>query len=371
MTTRNSKLDEFYFIFNQEKKWILIVSIFFIFLGIISAFSPFIILGSVTLVISIFILITGTIHFIEGFRQLLKKDHLNNILINFTQAGLDMTLGFILLNYFYFSVEVLTFILGVLFITDGAVQLIVGIRTSFIRSKIMLFCSSLAMIFIGSFIILRLTPLNIKILGLIIGIKLILFGLSVIVSIRQKEISRNLLLRAVSGVDLPKIPGGAYAAYFGGGFHTGIYVGKNKIVHLKASGQVLKTKFEDFFGGRVAQFWEYPDVKKVSAKKIISLALSYVGKKLPYKLLNNNCEHFVIYCLSGGKTTYSIYAQNLSSLINIRSRPFIGTFIEFYLRIIEWLVFNLGGKLGRRTSLRIRKMAAILNAIILSKNKNK
>lgn len=368
MTNRDNKLGELYLVFNQEKIWLLIISVLFVVLGITAIFLPFVILGSVTGFIGVFVIMAGTVEFIEGCRQLFqKRRHWGNFLLNFGRGGLDIVLAFFLFNYFYLSIDVLISILGFLFAADGLVQIIAGASSRFIKSKIILFCSGLIMILFGFVIALELVRVNVKILGTLLGIKLILFGFSVIFTLaRNHKINSNLLLRSITIQKLPKIRGAAYAAYFGGGFHVGIYVGNNDVVHFKANNLIIKTSWNDFFEGRAPQLWEYPDIKRVDTEKIINLALSYVGKKLPYKFLKNNCEHFVIYCLSGGKTTRSQYAQDFSSLINIRSRPFIGTFMEFYLRIVEWLIFNLGGKFGRRISLRIRKMSALLTSMILS-----
>ncbi len=341
------KFNEVQFLFRQEKLWIVLGAVFFIIAGIFSIFLPFVVLGLVLVFVSLFVILAGIFQLVEGTQRLIKKlikkkIGLWNFLLNLVRAVLDILLGFLLINYFNFSVDILSSILGFLFVVDGILQIIAGLTADSFKNRMTLFATGIIIVLLGLGAALQLADINLKIIGILIGIKLILYGVSVVITILNNKMRKKLLWRLVTTTNLPKILGGVYAAYFGGGFHTGIYVGNNQIVHFKANGKIIKTSWNEFFANMAPQMWEYPDIKKVPVKKIIEIALSHVNKKLPYRLFKNNCEHFVVYCLSGGKTTISQYSQYVSSLVNIKKRPFLGSFIEFYLRSIEWFIFKYG-----------------------------
>ena len=60
--------------------------------------------------------------------------------------------------------------------------------------------------------------------------------------------------------------------------------------------------------GRPPEHWTYPDLAPIAPEAVIQTALGEVGKTYPYNLLKFNCEHFAIYCKSGGQTYNSVYA---------------------------------------------------------------
>ena len=114
---------------------------------------------------------------------------------------------------------------------------------------------------------------------------------------------------------------------------------------------------------------ELAEEKGIAKEKIIETALGYVEQELPFNLITNNCEHFAIYCLTGGQTTYSKYAQNHSGLEAARLSPILGPFIGVFMRIIEYAVYKFGGFLGKRASLRLRKINALLNQWIIEQTR--
>jgi len=367
MKINKNEFQEFFAQINREKLWNGFFSFLIILLGLNTLFAPLFFFNSVLLLIGLLILIAAFFKIFQALPKLLPKNRdLKNFLINLARAGLDIFIGVILLRHPYFSINLIVSFLGFFLIIDGFLQLLTLQKTKSWKNKIIIVTTSSSSISLGTLAAFQLVEATPKIIGGLIGFKLILFGLTVFLMSFNEKILKNPFSRSLTYKKIPKIPGMVYAAYFGGAFHTGIYVGNDEIVHFRANNEVTKVKWQDFLEGRIPQIWDYPDIKKAPTKIIINTALSFVGKKLPYKIFTNNCEHFVIYCLSGGKTTKSIYAQNFSALSALAFNPFLGSFVEFYLRFFEWFIFKIGGKFGRKISLRIRKMAALITLKLIA-----
>jgi len=85
--------------------------------------------------------------------------------------------------------------------------------------------------------------------------------------------------------------------------HHGLYAGDGKVVHYGAlmydliRKPVEEVSFETFAEGRPVFVIEHPEVC-FDAAEIVSRARSRLGEKR-YRLLTNNCEHFVEWCLHG------------------------------------------------------------------------
>lgn len=85
--------------------------------------------------------------------------------------------------------------------------------------------------------------------------------------------------------------------------HHGVYVGAGRVVHYGAlmydiiRKPVEEVSFETFAEGRPVFVIEHPEVC-FDAAEIVSRARSRLGEKR-YRLLTNNCEHFVEWCLHG------------------------------------------------------------------------
>lgn len=94
------------------------------------------------------------------------------------------------------------------------------------------------------------------------------------------------------------------------------------------------------------------------ADLVVRTALAEVGKTYHYNLLTFNCEHFAVYCKSGGTTKFSRYAQVASGVETVEAHPLIGLVAELNTRLIEWLAFHFGGPAGKQLSLSIRRIGA-------------
>lgn len=83
--------------------------------------------------------------------------------------------------------------------------------------------------------------------------------------------------------------------------HHGIYLGRNRIIHYAGfcegfkAGKVEITDFGSFSQNQKTYVLSHSN-PKYSAKQIIERAKSRLGED-QYHLLNNNCEHFVNWCI--------------------------------------------------------------------------
>ena len=157
-----------------------------------------------------------------------------------------------------------------------------------------------------------------------------------------------------------------YAVYFGTAFHLGVFIGDGEVVHYLNDNHVYRTTWEKFLDGRIPEHWTYPDLEPVPDERVVETALSEVGKTYPYNLLTCNCEHFALFCKSGGKTRYSKYAQIAGGLATVRAHPVLGLVAELNTRFVEWLAFHFGGPAGKKLSLEIRRIGTAVTAWLLS-----
>ena len=136
---------------------------------------------------------------------------------------------------------------------------------------------------------------------------LLCFGLTlVLIAMAARGDAADLLLPT----EVPEpVTGELYSVYFGTAFHLGVYVGDGMVVHYLNDDHVYRVSWEQFLADRMPQHWTYPDIPGVPVEEIVRTALAEVGKTHKYNLLTFNCEHFAIYCKSGGLVKTSAYAQ--------------------------------------------------------------
>ena len=86
--------------------------------------------------------------------------------------------------------------------------------------------------------------------------------------------------------------------------HTGIYVGRNKIVHLNGNGRIEKVSAESFcerLGGKNPAFTIFCPTdgqgKPFGDKLVAEYALNCVGRVVDYNPAFNNCHCFTASCL--------------------------------------------------------------------------
>ena len=83
--------------------------------------------------------------------------------------------------------------------------------------------------------------------------------------------------------------------------HHGIYMGEGKVIHYGAlvydiiRKPVEEVTLQDFAGGRPVFLVQHEELP-FCVQEILERALSRLGEH-QYRLLSNNCEHFVEWCL--------------------------------------------------------------------------
>jgi uncharacterized membrane protein HdeD (DUF308 family) len=280
------------------------------------------------------------------------------------EVVLDVAMGLVLLNYWQASLGVTTVCFGLLFLAEGLLLVYIALRAPKEETGGALAACGLVTAAIGLVILLRLVPDPLASAGVLVGIKLLAFGATLAwIALRALRSDRALVYESAA---LEPAVAELYAVYFGTAFHLGVYIGQGEVVHYLDDNQVHRATWDQFLDRRSPQHWTYPDLDAAPIDVVVATALSEVGKTYPYSLLSFNCEHFSIFCKTGGKTTYSKYAQMVGGVAGVVSNPFLGTIAELNTRIVEWLAFHFGGPAGKRFSLAIREIgAAVTNFLLL------
>ncbi|WP_449432366.1 lecithin retinol acyltransferase family protein [Pseudomonas putida] len=90
--------------------------------------------------------------------------------------------------------------------------------------------------------------------------------------------------------------------------HSGIYIGRNRIVHLDGSGLVEKVSPQQFINRlnglnpSISIYVSCKSGKAVGSKSAAAYARSMIGSKSNYSLFENNCHKFTSSCISGRNT---------------------------------------------------------------------
>ena len=282
-------------------------------------------------------------------------------------AGLDIAMGVILFNHGQFSARVAAAVFGLLFLIEGGVLFCIGAKATSFRARLMLWITAAVTGGIGLAVVFALVADPIRWAGVIVGLKLLCFGLTLlIIGLTARGDSAALLL--ATRVPEP-VTGELYSVYFGTAFHLGVYVGEGKIVHFLNDNHVYHVSWEQFLEERMPQHWTYPDLPMAPVEDIVRTALSEVGKTYTYSFLTFNCEHFAIYCKSAGRAKTSQYAQVPSSLESVRKHPWRGMVAELNTRLVEWLAFHLGGPAGKQLSLTIRRIGSTVTLWLMRPEK--
>ena len=341
--------------------------------GIIMLLVPVILLRSAAVVFAIGLFITGSLkasQFIMGKNK--KGYSMRAVFTIFLQIIIDFVFALLLLGNSTFSLNTLGIIFGLIFVIDGIMQCYICLGAPTTRSRVLFFISGLVTFLLAVLILLRPDQFRIDWVGILLGIRLISFGLVLItIVLRTKKSQDPIIYTEIDPEVIQKETGELYACYFGTAFHLGVYIGNNEVVHYRDDNIVHRTSWEEFLRGREPQHWEYPDIKGASPNAVVKTAMGKVGEVSKYSLLKNNCEHFAIYCKTGGATRYSKYAQIPAVIENVSSHPVAGLVVELYSRIVEWIGFHVGGTVGKKAGFRVREYASILTAWMLTSSQLK
>ncbi len=341
-------------------------------IGLAAIILPYYFLGSIMIMVGYLLLFSGLIKAAQFVLGRSKRGYsVRGIFLIVLHILIDLTIGVILLNATYFSIKVLTWVFGLLFVTDGVLQIIICARATSARVRVSFFIVGGLMALLGVLISFGAVPLNTEWVGLLVGIKLMIFGVTLLyIAAHAKNASPEVYTK-VDPADIPKIPGGVYSIYFGYAFHLGVYLNDDEVVDYTEEGVVRVRTWTEFLEGKEPQYWEYPDLPMLPPEQIIEFARSEIGKKYPYNFFTFNCESFAIYCKTCGQTKTSDYAQVRKGMDAVSTSPTLGMLVEFYSRALEYLAFNLGGASGKRISLWLRKSNSLLTFWIFRKKLEK
>ncbi|WP_435009505.1 lecithin retinol acyltransferase family protein [Tundrisphaera lichenicola] len=280
------------------------------------------------------------------------------------QVALDFAMGFLLIQDWRGSVVVVTIVFALMFLAEGGILFYMALRSPSKTSLTLLVLGGLLMGACGLVILFRLVPDPLQWAGIFVGLKLLTFGGTLAwIALRGMRTDPALLYEPAP---LSPEVGKAYAVYFGTAFHLGVYIGDGEVVHYLNDNSVYRVTWDEFLSGRTPANWTFPDLDPVPPEVVVETALGEVGKTYPYQLFKFNCENFAIYCLSGGTTHKSGYAQISSGAESLARHPFLGMMAEFNTRLVEWLAFHFGGPSGKRLSLAIRRIGSVMTGWLVA-----
>jgi uncharacterized membrane protein HdeD (DUF308 family) len=350
--------------FGVNRSLLMGVGLGCILLGLVALVVPVRLFSSLMQLVGILLLVSAGVKSLQlllGLRSVSARERGWPLIV--LEVVLDVCMGLVLLNHGRFSAEVLAVLFGLLFALEGIILLYIALRSPTVLSRNWIALCGLATFIGGLVISLRLVEKPLAWAGFFVGFKLVLFGLSLFwIAWRAMRKDSELLYEA--GMPTPE-RAELYAVYFGTAFHLGVYIGDEKVVHYLNDNQVYQLTWEEFLLGRIPQHWTYPDLPLEPADEVVKTALAEVGKSYKYDLLKFNCEHFAVFCKSGGKTSQSNYAQSNGGLLDIGAHPVLGTIAEMNTRFVEWLAFHFGGPAGKKVSLLIRRLGATVTTCLV------
>ena len=335
--------------------------------GIVALAAPLVLFDSVTTILGIVLVAAGllkALQFLLGIRK--RGVELRGFLLITGLVALDLVLGIALINYNETFSGIFKWLLFGWVAIDGILQLIIGLRAPQVTSRWTFITLGLVTLALAAAV--PWTPLSLEqSLGLYVAIRLAMFGGAMLIIASQAPAHDDPIYRSGRPDEVEREPGQAYAGYFGAAYHLGIYVGNDEVIHYTDRNVVSRVTWEKFCKGRSTQRWDYPDVARAPLDVILQTAAAKVGEESKYDLFTNNCEHFVIYCISGGASRTSRFAQVDASVANLTSRPLLGPLLEVYARAIEKFAYDLGGMFGRKVALAVRRFTSVVTLWLVSR----
>jgi len=358
-------------VIRQHRTRLAVIGLLFVLAGILIVEVPFIFFDPLQILLSFGLIASGGLKLVQLFLGKSSKGYsLRGIVLILIHSLIDIGAGLIFLTNENISIGFVALILGILFTIDGAVQFVVAWRSRGIKSRFLFFLNACFTLFLGLSTIVLIPQLRVNGVIILLAARLISFGVMLLImAYRSKNNSLPIIFTEIEPQVVKRKKGELYACYFGSGFHLGVYIGNNEVVHYRDDSIVHRTSWEEFLRGREPQHWVYPDIKAAPVDVVIKTAISQAGKKMKYNLISNNCEHFALYCKTGGKSRDSMYAQTNSALRNLKQRPYLAIFVEAYTRVGEWLAFHFGGTFGHKVSYKIRRLNSMVTAWMLSTSK--
>lgn len=335
-------------------------------LGLAAVLVPWRLFGSFAWLLGLILLLSGLIksaQLLPRRERISRESKRRSWFFILAEVALDLALGCLLIYQRSLSANLIGMLFGLAFIAESVVLLAVGLYSPTLRARTILGATAALTGAVGLAIVLRIVPEPLRWAGFLVGAKLLLFGASLVaVAIKAPRAHGPVLYTREQLV--PEVAE-LYAVYFGTAFHLGVYIGEGEVVHYLDDNLVHRVTWEKFLDGRDPQHWTYPDLPDVEDMRVVETAISEVGKTYPYNLLKFNCEHFAIFCKSGGATKHSAFAQVPASVASVQTHPLVGMVAELNTRVFEWLAFHLGGAFGKQLSLQIRKLGSTITAVLV------
>jgi uncharacterized membrane protein HdeD (DUF308 family) len=351
--------------FGLTRGLLLAVGVACVSLGLVAIALPLSLFGSLIWMVGLILLGSGAVKAIQlllGRRSRTARERGWPVIV--LQVAIDLLMGLLLLNHVRASAGVAALLFGLLFLVEGLIVIYMALRSPKVESRRALLFAGLVTAGIGLAIVLGLVAQPLRWAGIFVGLKLLLFGGTLTwIAARAPKSDGSLIYEAWT---LVPETAELHAVYFGTAFHLGVSIGDGEVVHYLNDNHVYRTTWDKFLDGRTPEHWTYPDLEPIPPDVVVSTALSEVGKTYPYNLLTFNCEHFAVFCKSGGKTRYSKYAQVAGGVETVHAHPMIGLVAELNTRFVEWLAFHFGGPAGKRLSLAIRRIGAAVTAWLIS-----
>lgn len=133
---------------------------------------------------------------------------------------------------------------------------------------------------------------------------------------RRKSKSTDPYVRGI--VDRPKtlVPGSIVVCDLASGFadHSGIYVGRNRIIELNGDGYFRKVSPQEFVSDGTLRtgktiYVACRDGNPITARGITSRARQALGTRVNYCEISNNCHKFTAHCVTGWRPAPTTFAE--------------------------------------------------------------
>ncbi|MBV7575922.1 hypothetical protein KW846_24700 [Pseudomonas sp. PDM32] len=139
---------------------------------------------------------------------------------------------------------------------------------------------------------------------------------------RTRRSSINTIVEEIFGSQCTLRPGCIVACDLAGGLdHTGIYIGRNRIIERNGDGSIKKVSIKEFINSSlhrtgVTLYVACANGKIIASPEIAKRARDAVGTDFGYHLIRNNCHKLTAYLATGRRhdiTTFSALASILDT----------------------------------------------------------
>lgn len=150
------------------------------------------------------------------------------------------------------------------------------------------------------------------------------------------KVNIKKVLDIVTGKRVSPLPGSILLCdLVGGEYHSGVYVGNLKIIHLEGNGQIRQVSPEQFLkrlGGLTGAKTIFvscdEDSSPVADFRVVKEALGKVGDSRDYNLFFDNCHQFTSGCITGDFEN----ADNFTWMLKMTAQKYLGA--------EKWLVWS-------------------------------